>query len=369
MSITLSLAMDAAGLIVVSMALLPMLFGPEGKGRLKPRERRLFTAAMLHLAALFMKLASAIVVAGGAPRAVNPYALGAITLDAASVITLILCGLSDVDGTVRILRRQQPLSLRLFAAAILPTLAALGLEQLIHGTTFLGISYSVSLSLVQFFLRQEELARLREREATLSARQARLWTRQIQPHFIFNTLASIEALCLLDPESAAACVEDLAGYLRGNIDGITSDEPIPFETELGHIRQYVALERADPARQFAMDYELGVTDFLIPALTVQPIVENAVKHGALSREDGGGRVLLRTEAMGSFIRITVEDNGLGDACLTEKQKESKGVGVAGTRERLEVQCGGSLTIRSGEEGTRAIILIPKGVRSLVHTDS
>ena len=153
-------------------------------------------------------------------------------------------------------------------------------------------------------------------------------------------------------------------YLRGNIDGLTSEALIPFDTELRHIRQFVALELADPSRQFAFDYELDVRDFSLPALTVQPIVENAVKHGALTRRDGKGRVLLSTEALGDYIRITVSDNGLDNSGLTDAQRESRGgsapggIGIESTRKRLEAMCGGDLQISSDATGTRAVILIP-----------
>ena len=103
-------------------------------------------------------------------------------------------------------------------------------------------------------------------------------------------------------------------------------------------------------------------DFKIPALSIQPIVENAVKHGALTHRDGTGRVLLSTEAFGETIRVTVTDNGLHNAALTEAQRESRGIGIESTRKRLSALCGGSLQIFPDETGTRAVILIPKKQR-------
>lgn len=366
-SITLSLSLDASALIITSLALLPMLATMKPGIRLRARDRRFFTAMLLHFAALFVKLASVMAEAGGAPQFINPYSLMTISLEAASVITLVIGFFIDEDGKMRLFKRKRPLPVGMFAAVLIPTLLALGLELLVPGTFFLSFTYSVSLHLCGFLSRREKERDLHEREERLTTQQARVMTRQMQPHFIFNSLASIEALCVLDPEKAAVCVENLAGYLRGNIDGMVTDELIPFQTELQHIRQYVALEQADPARQFTMDYELKTMDFFLPALTVQPIVENAVKHGALSRDDGSGRVLLRTEEVGSLVRVTVEDNGLEAGNLTEKQEESRGVGVKNTEHRLAAQCGGSLSIKHGREGTRAVILIPKEGTGHVHS--
>jgi hypothetical protein len=367
-SITLSLSLNASALIITSLALLPIIATSTPGTRMKTRDRHFFTALLLHFAGLFVKLASVLAVADGAPRFLNPYTLTTIALEMASAITLILGFFTDEDGKYRFFNRKRPLLLSLFVSLLIPTLLSLILEILVQGTLFLAFAYSLSLSLCCFFNRLEKERQLEEREQQLTVRQARVLTRQMQPHFIFNSLASIEALCILDPEKAAACVENLAGYLRGNIDGMVSDELIPFETELSHIRQYVALEQADPARQFTIDYELGVMDFRLPALTVQPIVENAVKHGALSHTDGSGRVLLRTEEIGSLIRVTVEDNGLAAEGLTEKQKEHRGIGLQNSEERLATQCGGSLTVKRGENGVRAVILIPRGGKNHGHVD-
>lgn len=179
---------------------------------------------------------------------------------------------------------------------------------------------------------------------------------QMQPHFIFNTLSAIRTLCRTDPALAEESIDNLAGYLRGSIDAFSSEELIPFDDEFRHIRQYIDLEQADPAKKFHFEYELDVRDFRVPALTVQPIVENAVKHGALTRKDGRGRVQLSTEEVGGFIRITILDNGYGYKELTEKENKSKGIGIENTKERLETLCRGSLSISSDGAGKKRSFL-------------
>lgn len=211
--------------------------------------------------------------------------------------------------------------------------------------------------------------KLYQSKLELEQSKNKLLVAQIQPHFIFNSLMCIQDLCYTDGETAAQCLEDFAGYLRGHIDAITSDFFVPFETELEHIQQYIALEKAGRNIPFEVKFILNVTDFNIPALTVQPIVENAVKHGALSHRNGTGKVIIRSEKVGDAIHISVEDNGQ-NASLAEKQKNHRSIGIENVRKRLSAQCDGILDISINENGTKAVIIIPKQKGETdVHNDS
>ena len=174
-------------------------------------------------------------------------------------------------------------------------------------------------------------------------------------NFIFNTLSAIEALCQTDAQAAAQSIENLSGYLRANIDGLSSEMLIPFNDEFRHIRQYVALEQADPARQFHFDYELDVRDFKLPPLTIQPLVENAVKHGL----DTNGKPLsisVTTRLTDKENEIIVEDNGPGYDPTNDNEPH---IALNNIRERLKAMCGGSLEITPREGGgTKVIIRIP-----------
>jgi LytS/YehU family sensor histidine kinase len=244
-------------------------------------------------------------------------------------------------------------------AFLIPPMLTLMIGIFLRVNSYTDISVVVSVIIMFIAYEAEYAGYMVERERQLSEEKLRIINNQMQPHFIFNTLSAIESLCQTDPQAAAESVENLAGYLRGNMDALTSEGLIPFDTEMRHIRQYIALEQTDPSRRFSFDYELNVRDFLLPALTIQPIVENAVKHGALTRRDGSGRVILTTDQIGRMVRITVTDNGTGNDDLTEAQKEKKGIGIESTEKRLETLCNGSLRILSDGQGTRAVILIPK----------
>ncbi len=213
------------------------------------------------------------------------------------------------------------------------------------------------LILVMFYQRGVEMD-LKRRAEEIENHQAMVFQWQMRPHFLFNTLHTIRELMDSDPALAGEGIDNLAGYLRKNLDALTSDQMIPFSQELSHIRQYVMLEKMNPANQFEVVYDLQILDFSLPALSVQPLVENAIRHGVRSL-GSEGIVFLTTERHGEMIRIVVEDNGPGiPEGATCQQKDHASQGLANVRKRLETQCGGSLHIKSDPEGTRLIVLIP-----------
>lgn len=220
-----------------------------------------------------------------------------------------------------------------------------------------AITLSLLLIYGQNYLEEER--RLMEKEVELSDSKVRLLMGQIQPHFIFNSLQAIQELCVEDPEQAERSVHDFSKYLRGNLDALSCTHLIPFEKELAHIQAYVALEQADPGRKFEMLYDLKATAFHVPALSIQPMVENAVKHGMTSCTECG-KVILRTleETEEYLIQIIDNGKGLGEG-ITQKQKERQRVGLENVRTRLEVQCKGTLDMESSEAGVTVTIHIPK----------
>ena len=151
----------------------------------------------------------------------------------------------------------------------------------------------------------------------------------------------------------------LSDYLRQNIDALSSDKPIPFKREMEHIRAYVTLEKLRAPGEFEVVFDLQEIDFTLPALSIQPLVENAILHGV--RElDGNGLVIVSTERQGDYIRVIVEDNGHGfPKGISNRQKERLSHGLENVRTRLNTQCGGSLHINSKESGARMVVLLPQ----------
>ena len=180
---------------------------------------------------------------------------------------------------------------------------------------------------------------------------------QIRPHFIYNTLGSIEQLCELDPPKAGELVHNFAKYLRGNFGELDNPKPILMSQEMDHVRHYINIENVRfPDMTFS--FEMKSEDFSLPALTVQPIVENAIKHGLMKLQKGGSIRVISYETDTHYC-ISVEDDGVGFD-TSKLLDEKKHIGIRNIRDRLKVMVGGTLEIESTQGvGTKVLIAIPK----------
>ena len=185
---------------------------------------------------------------------------------------------------------------------------------------------------------------------------------QIQPHFLFNSLTTIQHLCRKNPETAGQAIGDFAAYLRHNMDSLTIDKPIPFREELRHVETYLELQKMRFGDELHIVYDLQCMDFCIPTLTVQPLVENAVTYGVRRNESGTGTVTIRSRMGQDHIELTVEDDGPGFSYDPDSGAGDRShTGIRNVRERLKRISGGELVIDSARgKGTRVRILLPKG---------
>lgn len=229
--------------------------------------------------------------------------------------------------------------------------------------SFLSIAVVIS---VLFYYLWLHLQFVREHEQALVADQRmQIMLSQIQPHFLYNTLAVIQNLCRSDPAQAEAATVKFSRYLRGNMDSLLSESIIPFQKELKHTQEYLELEKMRFRDKLEVRYDIGCTDFELPPLTLQPIAENAVRHGIRSNPDGSGTVAITTRERADCYEITVTDNGAGfDPGKTAESTERSHIGIQNVRERLSSLCGGTLTYESsGDSGTVAAIILPKKVKA------
>ena len=183
---------------------------------------------------------------------------------------------------------------------------------------------------------------------------------QIRPHFIYNTLGSVEQLCKLDPPKAGELVHNFAKYLRGNFGELDNPKPILMSQEMEHVRHYINIENVRfPDMTFT--FEMKSDDFHIPALTVQPIVENAIKHGLMKLPKGGTINVVAYETDTAYC-VSVVDDGVGFDTGTLFEDRAH-VGLRNIRERLKVMVNGTLEIESEiGVGTKVLITIPKEVQ-------
>ena len=193
-------------------------------------------------------------------------------------------------------------------------------------------------------------------EETAAGQRMQIMMTQIQPHFLYNTLATIQVLCRTNPEKAFETTGMFARYLRQNIDSLDQPALIPLQKELEHTRIYTEIEmiRFPNVR---VEYRTDEMDISIPALTIQPLVENAIRHGVRIREEG--LVTVETRRAGRFHEIIIADNGIGFDPAILQTKPSGHIGLRNVKERLENMCSAEVTIESvPQAGTRITIRIP-----------
>ena len=214
----------------------------------------------------------------------------------------------------------------------------------------------------EFFLRDR---RRQQHEVRLQAQlaEARLdaLRMQINPHFLFNTLHAVSALVERDPGGVRRMIARLSELLRHTIDSRATDE-VTLREEVAFLRRYIEIMeiRFQGKLQVALDVAEDALDALVPNLILQPIVENALEHGA-ARAAGEGKIELSAKRDGDDLRLCVRDNGPG-----LDGEAGSGVGVANTRARLEQLYGefASLTLSDGDgAGVVATIILPYHTRA------
>ena len=276
-----------------------------------------------------------------------------IIVEAVDLGTLILEMLMVVSYR-RILSLKGMLSLLTFG--ILPLLSILILPY--WNPTPMYMATTLSLILIHNLFHRELTRQLAEKEVQLAESRIAITLSQLQPHFIYNVLNSIYHLCDRDPKLAQEAVDKFSDYLRNNMKSIEQKEPIPFEEEYQHIQTYLSLEKIR-FRTLEIIYDIDIVNFMLPPLTVQPLVENAVKHG-VTKKRGGGSVTISTRETENAYLVMVTDTGVGFDPERYPEDGRVHIGIRNVRERLQNMVNGTLSITSAPgEGTTAVVTIPK----------
>ena len=226
-----------------------------------------------------------------------------------------------------------------------------------YPTPFYLASTLALIVLCNFLYEAIEEAYLQKEKELLESRIT-LMISQIQPHFLYNSLNSIYHLCDMDAKMAQQAIGDFSEYLHHVLSSLNRTAPVLFEQELQNVKAYLQLEqlRFDDLR---IEYRIEASNFFVPALSVQPLVENAVKHGICGKEDSGTLVLTTREKEDCF-EIIVEDDGVGFDVANLPDDGEIHLGVQNVRQRLAAMVGGSLSVISTPGvGTTAIIRVPK----------
>lgn len=193
----------------------------------------------------------------------------------------------------------------------------------------------------------------------LKESQTALVLSQIKPHFLYNALVAIQVLCTKDPKAAQEAVMNFSQYLRANMSSISSSKPIPFEQELNHIKNYTAIEKLRFQNRLNIHYDIRTTDFKVPPLTIEPLVENGIKHGATKNVEGGNVWLATWETEDSYV-IRVTDDGPGFDVSVLDREDLADHGLRNIIFRLKQMEGAGITFESQiDRKTEVTVTIPK----------
>lgn len=264
-----------------------------------------------------------------------------------------------VLNIVGLVRRREKLSkkyYRAFLIYLLPLAAAVIIHIFVSAFLLICAGYVISAFSMYAIILTNQIEQYLRQQREIARQRASIMVLQMRPHFIYNTMTSIYYLCEQDPAMAKQVTLDFTTYLRKNFTAIVSDDTIPFSEELEHTKAYLAVEQAQFEDMLFVEYDIAHTQFRVPPLTLQPIAENAVKHG-LDPDSEPLHLLIRTKRTGSGSRIIVEDNGRGFESYDNNEPHTA---LANIQQRLEMMCNGSLTIAPREGGGTVVeVNIPK----------
>lgn len=245
-------------------------------------------------------------------------------------------------------------ALSLTAQVVLTVMKSASSSVIVTVGLFIYVVCLTSSSYASAYLKLAEKRRL---EKALSENKTRLLMNQIRPHFLYNALGAIRMTIKTDPEKAYDLTYDLTKFMRANIDAYTASELIPFSSELELIKAYVRIEKARFGDKLNVQYDIDTDSFFVPPLSVQPIIENAIKHGIYSR-DSGGTVRLSVLKENGCVVVKITDDGVGFDPEVVDGKEGS-VGLSNVRYRFEQILGAKMLIESAPDaGTRVSVTIP-----------
>ena len=220
---------------------------------------------------------------------------------------------------------------------------------------YLLVPFPVTILIMELMMLfdQEEIY-LKQKEE-IARQKASLYVLQMRPHFIYNTMTSIYYLIDQDKDKAQQVILNFTNYLRKNFTAIANESTVPFSEELEHAQAYLYIEKVRFDGKLFIEFDTPYNEFKIPPLTLQPIVENAVKHG-VDPDLEPLHIIVHTRKIKKGVEVIVEDTGPG---FNNTDNNEPHIALNNIRERLKMMCGGKLTVsaRTGG-GTVVSILIP-----------
>lgn len=240
------------------------------------------------------------------------------------------------------LNRQEKTALSLYC--FIP-LVSIIVQNLLPGYAIAYLALIIAIEILFLFVSVKRNFIVIEEEKRNKEAEIKIMMSQIQPHFFYNSLASISTLIEIDPNKAQKALDDFTEYIRHNFSALTQTNLVPFDNELKHIKTYVNLEKVRFNERLKVNYDIKVNNFYLPPLSIQPLVENAIKHGILKRIDGGTLTLKTYENDKAYI-VEIIDDGVGFDINNIDFKGNKHIGLNNIYHRIHTMTKGDVKISS-----------------------
>ena len=268
---------------------------------------------------------------------------------------LVVISILNLAGLIK---RRDKLSKRYFVALLLyllPMTISLFFHMFFEAEVYVVLCM-VLFALIMFVLiLSDNMDQFMRQQREIARQKASINVLQMRPHFIYNTMMSIYYLCKQDSDKAQQVTLDFTSYLRNNFTAIASEDTIPFCDELEHTRAYLAVEQAQHEDRLFVEFDTPHTQFRLPPLTLQPLVENAIKHG-MNPDGDPLHIFVKTRKTKDGSEIIVENDG---ARYDPADDNEPHIALNNIRQRLEMMCKGTLEITPHEEGgTTVKVAIP-----------
>ena len=236
-------------------------------------------------------------------------------------------------------------------------LLAIIIQNFLPGYAVAYLSLVIAIEVLFLFVNVRKNMELANVAKKNKEAEVKIMISQIQPHFIYNTLASISTLIKIDPEKAQKGLDDFTDYLRANLSSLSKNGLVSFADELRHVETYLSLEEMRFQDRLKVVYDIKTKDFMVPALSLQPLVENAAKHGILKKIEGG-TISIKTYENNAAHIVEISDDGVGFDPNDVKGNDH--FGLNNVKYRISSMCKGSLEVKSEiNKGTTVTVFFYK----------
>lgn len=271
------------------------------------------------------------------------------------MLPLVLGMFVNIAGLIRRRKKLSTRYLVAFLIYLLPFTVFITVHAFIDIAPFLFSGVGICALSMCYIIVSDQIIHNLHQQREIANQRASVMVLQMRPHFIYNTMMSIYYLCKQDADKAQQVTLDFTTYLRKNFTAVASEEAVPFKDELEHTKAYLAVEQAQHEDMLCVDYDTPHIDFKVPPLTLQPLVENAVKH-SLDPNGEALHIYVKTRLTDSGNEIIVENNGLDYQPSTDNEPHTA---LANIQQRLNMMCKGTLKITPREGGGTVVkVTIP-----------